>query len=81
MSADHPKTITLDVRPLLMRGEEPFARIKQTVAGLAPGDVLLLVSPFIPSPLIELLQSEGYSARPERRSDGAWQTQFRKPLT
>ena len=67
---------TLDVRPMMARGEEPFAKIMATVAGLAAADELVLVTPFLPSPLIERLQAEGFRARPERRGDGAWQTHF-----
>lgn len=70
------KTRTLDVRPILSRGEEPFSAIMQAVVDLGPSDTLLLVSPFLPSPLIEKLRSEGFSARPERGSDGAWRTFF-----
>jgi uncharacterized protein (DUF2249 family) len=47
-----------------------------TVAALGPGESFLLITPFIPSPLIEKLQSEGFSARPNRRGDGSWQTEF-----
>jgi hypothetical protein len=70
------KVRTLDVRPLIARGEEPFRKIMSTVAALAPDEGLLLISPFLPSPLIEKLQSEGFTARPERGTDGAWRTQF-----
>jgi hypothetical protein len=48
------------------------------VAAVGAGETLLLVTPFLPSPLIEKLQSEGFSARPERCSDGSWQTSFRR---
>jgi len=70
------KCRTLDVRAMLTRGEEPFSKIMSTVAALGPGENLLLVTPFLPSPLIEKLQSEGFSARPARRNDGSWQTEF-----
>ena len=70
---------TLDVRPMIARGEEPFSKIMALVAGTAPGEGFTIVSPFIPAPLIEKLQSEGYTARPEHRSDGGWQTQFHRP--
>ena len=43
---------------------------------LADGETLMLITPFLPSPLIERLQSEGFEARPERRGDGSWQTHF-----
>ena len=45
-------------------------------ATLGPADELVLLTPFLPSPLIEKLGSEGFHARPERRSDGAWETHF-----
>jgi hypothetical protein len=67
---------TVDVRPLLQRGEEPFHKVMETVAGLGPTEGFLLVSPFLPSPLIERLQADGFVAAPERRGDGAWQTMF-----
>jgi uncharacterized protein (DUF2249 family) len=70
------KSRTLDVRALLAGGGEPFPKIMTTVAALGPGESFLLITPFIPSPLIEKLQSEGFSARPNRRGDGSWQTEF-----
>lgn len=71
-----PSFPTLDIRPTLARGDEPFEQIMTTVAALASGEGFLLVSPFLPSPLVEKLQSEGFRVRPERRPDGSWQTQF-----
>ena len=70
------KIRTLDVRPLFAAGEEPFVKIMETVASLGPREDLLVISPFLPSPLVEKLRSEGFHARPERRADGAWQTHF-----
>lgn len=78
---DSPKLKTLDVRPMIARGEEPFSKIMGLVAHTGPGDGFVIISPFIPSPLIEKLQSEGFTARPEHRSDGGWQTQFVRPKT
>jgi uncharacterized protein (DUF2249 family) len=46
------------------------------VGALSETESLLLVTPFLPSPLIEKLNSEGFTARPERRNDGAWETRF-----
>jgi len=74
------KSQVLDVRAIMARGEQPFARIRQTVAALGPSDDLVLVTPFLPSPLIEKLRSEGFQARPERRTDGGWQTHFSREL-
>jgi uncharacterized protein (DUF2249 family) len=57
-------------------GDTPFPKVMKAVASLQPGESLLLISPFLPSPLIEKMHSEGFDARPERRGDGAWQTHF-----
>lgn len=76
MPSPSRKVHTLDARPLIARGEEPFRRIMTAVAALAPGDTFVLISPFVPAPLIERLRAEGFQIRPERRDDGAWQTQF-----
>ncbi len=78
MTAKARKVRTLDVRPLIERGEEPFTQIMATVNVVAPGEDFLLISPFLPAPLIERLQSEGFDARPEYRSDGGWQTHFHR---
>lgn len=72
-----PKTArTVDVRAMIARGESPFSKIMHTVAQLGPSDDLILVTPFLPSPLIEKLGAEGFQARPERSSDGSWKTHF-----
>lgn len=78
MSTVPPKIRRLDICPLLARGEEPREKIFAALAGLATGESLALVSPFLPSPLIEKFQSDGFSVRPERRSDGTWCTIFRR---
>lgn len=66
----------LDVRPLLAQGGEPFPLIRAKVDELAPGHGLTVVAPFLPAPLIELLKSEGYESKMERRADGAWAVSF-----
>lgn len=72
------KTRTLDLRPIIAAGREPFTKIMEAVDAIGGDETLLLVTPFLPSPLIEKLQGEGFSARPERRGDGSWQTSFRR---
>lgn len=67
---------TFDVRPLLARGEEPFAAIRARVDALAAGQGVTILAPFMPAPLIELLKSEGFASSLERRADGAWAVSF-----
>jgi len=73
------KMKTFDVRPLLARGEEPFAAIRAQVDALAEGQGITVIAPFMPAPLVELLKSEGYTVSLERRADGAWAVNFRRP--
>ena len=67
---------TLDVRPILARGVEPFSKIRQTINALGPDEGLSVIAPFLPSPLIEKLDSEGFESRVERQVGGGWTVHF-----
>lgn len=66
----------LDVRPLLAKGTEPFAMIRSRVDGLKAGQGLTVIAPFLPSPLIEKLSSEGFCTSAQHQPDGAWAVKF-----
>lgn len=66
---------TLDVRPMIAKGVEPFSAIRERIDQLGPDEGLSVVAPFLPSPLIEKLQAEGFTSRVERES-GFWITHF-----
>jgi uncharacterized protein (DUF2249 family) len=66
----------LDVRPLLARGEEPFPAIRRRVDALKPGEGLIVIAPFLPSPLIEKLGGEGFQSKVERGGGGEWIVYF-----
>jgi uncharacterized protein (DUF2249 family) len=65
-----------DVRKLLAQGIEPYPEIRKRVNALKPGEGLAVIAPFLPSPLIEKLRSEGYTSRVEPQPDGSWVTYF-----
>jgi hypothetical protein len=67
---------TLDVRPLIAKGVEPFSEVRARIDQLGPDEGLSVVAPFLPSPLIEKLGSEGFHSRVERQLGGAWITHF-----
>jgi len=67
---------TLDVRPILAKGVEPFAKIRESIDALGPDDGLSVIAPFLPSPLIEKLGSEGFQSRVERQVGGGWTVHF-----
>ena len=65
-----------DVRDLLRRGIEPFPEIRRRVDALGVGQGLILIAPFLPSPLIEKLGSEGFSSKVERGAGADWIVYF-----
>ena len=65
-----------DVRDLLRNGIEPFPEIFQRVNTLEPDEGLIVVAPFLPSPLIEKLGSEGFASKVERGSGSDWIVYF-----
>jgi hypothetical protein len=69
-----------DVRPLLARGVEPYSEIRRRVDALKADQGLIIVAPFLPSPLIEKLGSEGFESKVERGEGSAWVVYFWREL-
>jgi uncharacterized protein (DUF2249 family) len=61
-----------DVRDLIGRGVEPFPEIRKRLDALKSGEGLIVVAPFLPSPLVEILSSEGFMAKVERGAGTDW---------
>ncbi|MBX6322760.1 MAG: DUF2249 domain-containing protein [Rhodospirillaceae bacterium] len=69
--------VDLDVRPILRAGGEPFQKIMETVAGLAPGQGLRLFATFKPAPLLSVLGAKGFSHEARELEGGDWEVLFR----
>ncbi|MCX6893982.1 MAG: DUF2249 domain-containing protein [Verrucomicrobia bacterium] len=65
-----------DVREIIKGGGEPFPAIRARVDALKPGEGLLPVAPFLPSPLIEKLGGEGFETKVERGAGSDWLVYF-----
>jgi hypothetical protein len=65
-----------DVRDLLRRGIEPFPEIHQRVNHLKPDEGLIVIAPFLPSPLVEKLGGEGFASKVERGAGSDWVVYF-----
>ena len=65
-----------DVRDLLRRGVEPFPQIYSRIEALKADEGLIVVAPFLPSPLIERLESEGLLSKVERGQGADWIVYF-----
>ena len=71
-----PSFKRFDVRKLIAQGIEPLPEIRKRVDALKPDEGLAIVSPFLPSPLIEKLRGEDFETRVEPQPDGSWVTYF-----
>lgn len=69
--------ITVDVRPIIAAGKEPFDTIMAAVADLEDGEELIIMAPFEPVPLEGLLSSQGFSYQTTALENGDWQVTFR----
>jgi len=65
-----------DVRDLIRKGVEPFPEIHRRVSQLKTEEGLLVVAPFLPSPLIERLGGEGFKSKVERGTGADWLVYF-----
>jgi uncharacterized protein (DUF2249 family) len=67
---------TVDARPLIAAGQEPFETIMAAVAEVGPGEVLAVVAPFEPVPLEGVLSAQGFTYEVEDLGDGNWRVAF-----
>jgi hypothetical protein len=65
-----------DVRSLLRQGVEPFPEIFARANALGTDEGLIVVAPFLPSPLVERLTGEGFASKVERGSGADWLVYF-----
>ena len=72
MTPPRAKFKRFDVRDRIRRGIEPCAEILNRAARLQPGMGLIVIAPFLPSPLIERLGSEGFVTKLERGHGADW---------
>lgn len=69
---------TLDARPIIAAGNEPFDEIMAAVSGLENGEELVILAPFEPVPLEGLLSSQGFTYVTEAIGEGDWRVTFRR---
>ncbi|HEU6447360.1 MAG TPA: DUF2249 domain-containing protein [Verrucomicrobiae bacterium] len=65
-----------DVREMIRRGIEPFPEIRKRVDALKANEGLIVVAPFLPSPLVEILTGEGFASKVERGTGADWLVYF-----
>jgi len=78
---DKNNLVTLDVRPTIQAGNDPFNEIMATIKTLKDDQTLEIINVFEPIPLINKLKTMGYSSKTERPEDGSIRTYFKKNAT
>lgn len=70
--------ISLDVRPIIEGGSDPFKEIMITIKKLKPAETLQIINSFEPIPLIHKLEKQGFKTWTERPEQGVVHTFFQK---
>ncbi len=69
---------SLDVRPMMAAGQEPFTAIMETVGVLQPDEDFELLAPLEPIPLYQVLGARGFSHETENLGGGDFRVLFRR---
>ena len=73
------RTIELDVREDLMNKLEPFQKIMEAIQKLKfANDILILHTPFKPTPLFAVLRAKGFTHEEEEIDKKHWKITFTK---
>ncbi|MDA8266973.1 MAG: DUF2249 domain-containing protein [Actinomycetota bacterium] len=70
---------TVDARPIIASGAEPFDAIMAAVGALGENEELVVLAPFEPVPLEGVLSSQGFAYEAEDLGGGDWRVTFRRP--
>lgn len=72
-------TVRLDADDILAKGEHPLGAAQGAAAVLPKGGELLLVSSFLPAPLVDAMRKKGFETASYRAADGRVATLLRLP--
>jgi uncharacterized protein (DUF2249 family) len=71
-------TSTIDIREMLNRGEQPVHEVLSSIKKLEDNDILEIIAPFIPAPLLDKSLSLGYKHWLEKKEEGEFRVYFKK---
>jgi uncharacterized protein (DUF2249 family) len=75
---DKTNIVTLDVRPTLAGGVDPFDDIMKTLKTMSDDQTLLIINTFEPIPILNILKKRGYEYETERPEQGVVHTYLKK---
>jgi len=65
---------SFDARPMIETGGHPMNLVLEKAERLNPGEIFELVTPFLPAPLIEILQAKGYKVAYNQAGENEYRT-------
>lgn len=71
---------TYDARQDLESGVHPGAKVVTAASKLSPGQVYLLITPFVPAPLIDKLTVKGFLIKSRQAAEREFETYIQSPL-
>ncbi len=67
---------SFDARALIDAGENPLPQVMPFIQALKKGEILELITPFAPVPMIDLMQQKGYQIYKQKLNSGVVKTFF-----
>lgn len=77
-AADAAVARTNDARPAIESGQHPMAKVMADLAALGADEVYVLITPFVPAPLVDLAREKGYLSHSVAEGEGLVRTYFRR---
>ena len=68
----------VDARPILEMGGRPYGLIMETAAEVQDDEVLVVLAPMEPLPLVEALAGMDFGAVAQQVDDGSWRVTFER---
>lgn len=78
---DEARVIVLDVRPLIASGNDPLSMIIEKAKAIQVGQVLKIINSFEPTPLMRLLEKQGFESFADAINDELVETWFYKRMS
>jgi hypothetical protein len=69
---------TLDARPIIAGGGHPLEQVLKALKELPAGSIYLLVTPFLPAPLLDLVKKQGHQVWSRKNDEGLHENYFLK---
>lgn len=68
--------VRFDATPVINAGQNPMQEILNYLEKISQEEIFLLITPFIPAPIIELINKKGYVHYCEKKNDEVFHTYF-----